>query len=79
MFYVLEITTTEQADGKAKTEKGVYSFDTKEKAVASFHKRIGAWSDKDETISELCLVIGDDGAVYRSEKYTRPAPTETEA
>lgn len=78
MFYVLEITTTEQADGTAKTEKGVYSYDTQEKAVANFHKKMGSWSDKDETLSELCLVIGDDGAVYRSEKYNKPTETETE-
>lgn len=79
MFYVLEVTQTKQADGTVKTEKGVYTYETKEKAVANFHKKMGAWSDKDECVSQLCLVIGDDGAVFRSEKYTKPAETTTEA
>lgn len=34
---------------------------------------------KDECVSQLCMVIGDDGAVYRSEKYVKPAETPTEA
>lgn len=79
MFYVLEITQTEQADGKIKTEKGVYDYPTREKAVASFHKKMGAWSDKDECVTQLCLVIDEGGAVHKSEKYERPvAPAEPE-
>jgi len=73
MFYVLEVTQTKQADGTVKTEKGVYSYETEAKAIANFHKKMGAWSDKDECVSQLCMVIGDDGAVYRSEKYVKPA------
>lgn len=76
MFYVLEVTQTKQADGTVKTEKGVYTYDTEEKAVANFHKKMGAWSDKEECVSQMCLVIGEDGAVYRSEKYTKPVSEE---
>lgn len=79
MFYVLEVTQTKQADGTVKTEKGVYNYETEAKAIANFHKKMGAWSDKDECVSQLCLVIGDNGAVSRSEKYTKPAEPATEA
>ena len=73
MFYVLEVTQTKQADGTVKTEKGVYSYETKAQAVQSFHSRIGGQMKQDACISELVMVIGDDGAVYRSEKYVKTA------
>ena len=79
MFYVLEVTQTKQADGTVKTEKGVYSYETQAQAVQSFHSRIGGQMKQDACISELVMVIGDDGAVFRSEKYTKPAEPATEA
>jgi len=76
MFYVLEVTQTKQADGTVKTEKGVYNHETQAQAVQSFHSRIGGQMKQDACISELVMAIGDDGAVYRSEKYVKPVEEE---
>lgn len=75
MFYVLEITTTDKAS------KAVYSYDTLEEAVANFHSKLGSWMKNETCQAELVMVIDDNGAVYRSEKYTKPytAPVEEPA
>ena len=78
MFYVLEVTQTKQADGTVKTEKGVYNYETEAKAVANFHKKMGAWSDNDECVSQLCRVPSDVGAVFRSEEDAKPAERDKE-
>lgn len=79
MFFVLEITNTKQADGTIKTEKGVYNYDTLNLAKANFHSKLGVQMKAEACAAELVMVIDDAGAVYASEKYTKPAEPETEA
>ena len=74
MFYVIEITT---GDPKI-AGKAVYQYATIDEATATFHSKLGAAMKSDLYTSELVLVIGEDGEVIRSEKYTKPAPAPTE-
>lgn len=74
MFYVIEIST-----GDAKIAgKAIYQYDTIEAAVGAFHSKLGTAMKSDLYTSALVLVIGADGEVMRSEKYTKPAPAPTE-
>lgn len=74
MFYVIEIS-----NGDPKIEgKAIYQYDTIEAAVGAFHSKLGAAMKSDLYETELVLVIGADGEVMRSEKYTKPAPALTE-
>ena len=73
MFYVFEVTETD------KVTPAVGKFDTKNEAVQSFHQRLSTQMKNSACLSELVMVIGDDGAVFRSEKYTKHAETPTEA
>lgn len=74
MFYVIEIAT-----GDPKIEgKAIYQYDTIEAAVGAFHSKLGAAMKSDLYETELVLVIGADGEVMRSEKYTKPASALTE-
>ena len=72
MFYVFEVTETD------KITPAVGKFDTQEAAVQSFHQRLSTQMKSSDCLSELVMVIDGDGAVYRSEKYIKPA-TEVEA
>jgi len=67
MFYVLEVTQTD------KITPAVGKFDTQNEAVQSFHQRLSTQMKNSACTSELVMVIGDDGAVFRSEKYVKPA------
>lgn len=76
MFYVLEI-----ANGDSKIKgKGVYELATLNEAVALFHSKLGIAMKSELYTDELVMVIGADGAVYRSEKYiatpVEPTPVE---
>lgn len=74
MFYVFEVTET------GTITPAVGKFDTQEAAVQSFHQRLATQMKAAACLSELVMVIDDNGAVYRSEKYTKPveepAPAE---
>ena len=67
MYFVIEITTTDSI------AKGVYQYDTLDAAIANFHSKLGSWMKNETCQAELVMVIDDAGAVYRSEKYTKPA------
>ena len=69
MFYVIEISK-----GDPKIEgKAIYQYDTIEAAAGAFHSKLGAAMKSNLYETELVLVIGADGEVMRSEKYTKPA------
>lgn len=70
MFYVFEVTETD------KITPSVGKFDTQEAAVQSFHQRLATQMKAATCLSELVMVIDDNGAVYRSEKYTKPIEEE---
>ena len=72
MFYVFEVTETD------KVTPAVGKFDTQTEAVQSFHQRLSTQMKNYACLSELVMVIGDDGAVYRSEKYTKPVESVVE-
>lgn len=68
-FYVIEITT--KADT---TTKGVYEYATENEAVASFHSKMGGAMKNKDYLAELLMVIDDNGAVLKVEKYTAEVP-----
>lgn len=72
MFYVLEVTTTD------KVSKAVYQYDTLNEAKANFHSKLGSQMKSAACLAELVMVIDEYGAVYASERYTKPAEPETE-
>lgn len=72
MYYVLEVSTGESAiAGRA-----VYGYNTLDEAVATFHSKMGVAMKSLMYATELLMVIDDNGAVYRTEKFTRPAVEE---
>lgn len=73
MFYLLEVTTTD------KVSKAVYQYDTLNEAKANFHSKLGSQMKSAFCLAELVMVIDEYGAVYASERYTKPAEPETEA
>ena len=70
MFYVVEITT---GDSKI-AGKAVYEYATETEAIATFHSKLGTAMKSELYDCSLVMVIDSNGAVYRSEKYTKPAP-----
>lgn len=74
MYYVLEIST---GDSKI-AGKAVYQYSTLDEATAVFHSKLGTAMKSDLYETELVLVIGADGEVMRSEKYTKAAPAPEE-
>lgn len=68
MFYTIEITT---GDSKI-AGKAVYEYATETEAIATFHSKLGTAMKSALYDSSLVMVIDSNGAVYRSEKYTKP-------
>lgn len=67
MYYVIEI-----AKGDAKVAgKGVYDYQTLDEAVGAWHAKLGTAMKSDLYSSDLCIVVGDDGACYRSERHVK--------
>ena len=67
-YYLIEI-----AEGNTKVAgKAIYEYDTKDKALAMYHKKLGTAYDSDLYTSELVMVINETGFVERSEKWVRP-------
>lgn len=69
MFYVFEV-----AEGDAKIA-GVATakFETVNDALASFHQRLATAMKSELYTADLCMVISDDGAVAKREKFQREA------
>lgn len=75
-YYVLEI-----AEGDPKIEgKAVYEYDSLNKALANFHKKIGNARDSKMYKSVLVMVINSNGGIHASEQYTaeESAPEQEE-
>lgn len=67
MFYVIEIST-----GDPKIEgKAIYQYNTIDEAVATFHSKLGTAMKSDLYATELIMVMDDEGAVLRVEKYIK--------
>ena len=68
MFFVFEASTGDAAiAGNA-----VYSYSTFDEAVATFHSKMGTAMKSLMYTTELLVVMDDNGAVHRTEKFTRP-------
>lgn len=73
MFYLIEITT--KAD---KVEKGIYSYDTRNDAVANFHTKMGGAMKNEGYLAEMLMVIGEMGDVVTYSYYQKPGVTPEE-
>ena len=77
MFFVNQYIMSKQDDGTQKLTKAAYDRDNLYKAQAEFHRRQGDAMNAKDTIWTLCMIVGEDGAVYASEKAVKPAEPET--
>lgn len=73
-YYVTEIV---EGDSKV-AGKGVYEYDDKNKAIASFHKKIGTAMDSELYKSHICSVIDSEGGIVQLPNYfSRPITSDT--
>lgn len=71
-FYLVEIST-----GDPKIEgKGIYEYDSRNKAVAMFHKKLGTAMDSELYDSEQIFVVNDSNVIIENGKYVREVMTE---
>ena len=68
-FYVIEIT--KYNDGRADAY-AIYSKDSENEALKTFHQKMAAALGSSLVIFELCQVINSFGVVYKSEYYIAP-------
>lgn len=61
-------------DLTGKATFGAYGRETLDDAIALFHKKMGADMNPEVYSAALVMVFDDNGAVYRSEKWSAPAP-----
>lgn len=73
MFYVFEASTGDPSIAGT----AIYTYPTLDGAVATWHAKMGVAMKSDLYDTELLVVMDSDGAVYRTEKYTKSA-TEVE-
>lgn len=67
MFYLIEISTGDaQIAGRA-----VYAYNTEKEAIASFHTKLGQAMKSPLFESELVMVIDENGAVCKHEKFVK--------
>lgn len=67
---------SKQDDGTQKLTKAAYDRDNLYKAQAEFHRRQGEAMNASTTVWTMAMIIGDDGAVYMSDKAVKPAEPE---
>lgn len=73
-YYVIEI-----AEGDAKIKgKAIYEYESKDKALASYHKKLGTAMDSDLYTESLVIAVDSTGLILALEKYTAEKPTEEE-
>lgn len=70
MYLVLEDTYTDTAS------RAVWPQETFDAAVAMFHNTLGYQMNNVNCKSCLVMVIGENGEVYKSEKYVNETPPE---
>lgn len=71
MFYINQYI--KKTDGT--TTKAAYERETLYDAKAEFYRRQGQAMSATDTVSTLCLIIDEDGAVHMSDKCVKPAET----
>ena len=70
-FYLLE---TIEFNDETKDSVGVYTYETKDEAIARFHKELGGWMVKENVSHVLCVVLNSEGSTYAKESYYKPEP-----
>jgi hypothetical protein len=71
-FYLIEIST---GDSKI-AGKGIYEYDSRNKAVAMFHKKLGTAMDSELYDSEQIFVVNDSNVIIENGKYEREVVIE---
>lgn len=65
-YYVVEIS---EGDTKI-AGKAIYEFTSEKDAVASYHSKMGNAMKSNLYLSELIIVIDENGLVIKRDKYT---------
>ena len=66
-YYVIEIS---EGDAKIKG-KGIYEYDNREMAIATFHQKMGNAMKSDSYTMEQLLVIDEANSIIKSEIFIR--------
>ena len=74
-YYVIEITTYNNGTSDS---KGIYEYDNKQDAIATFHSKMGGAMKNTTYATELLLVISEEGSTVRMERFERPVEEVTE-
>lgn len=73
-YYVIEIS---EGDAKIKG-KGIYEYDNREMAIATFHQKMGNAMKSDLYTMEQLLVIDESNSIIKSEIFIRVVAKEEE-
>lgn len=72
-YYVIEITTYNNGTADS---KGIYEYESKQDAIATFHSKMGSAMKTATYATELLLVISEEGSTVRMERFERPVEEE---
>lgn len=73
-YYVISIQKTPTGENREAPK----AFDTLNEATIEFHVQLSKDGKNTNVVESICMVIGFDGAVYRSEKITGKGTVTTE-
>ena len=68
MYYEIEIQVSKEGE----ESKGIYSYDSKDKAVAVFHQKMASGMQNQNLKSVLNMVINEHGGTEIREYWTAP-------
>lgn len=74
-YYVIEITTYNNGTADS---KGIYEYESKQDAIATFHSKMGGAMKNTTYATELLLVVSEEGSTVRMERFERPVEEEEE-
>jgi len=72
-YYVIEITTYNNGNNDS---KGIYEYESKQDAIATFHSKMGGAMKNTTYATELLLVVSEEGSTVRMERFERPVEEE---
>lgn len=74
MYYEIEIQVSKEGE----ESKGMYSYDSKDKAVAVFHQKMASGMQNQNLKSVLNMVINEHGGTEIREYWIAPVEPEPE-
>lgn len=74
-YYVIEITSYNNGNNDS---KGIYEYDNKQDAIATFHSKMGGAMKNSTYATELLLVVSEEGSTVRMERFERPVEETAE-